>query len=222
MTAIQPGTDSVAVGDTAPVTLTPLEYLAQSPITREIKRLGATDEHLEMVRWSGATEGIPFDQWSVKGHPGMPVGTFRLLKPYCTMKWLILEDPPPSREKNDAWEYITLVISAPIFAIGLRAKEAQKARARKPRGKTEDGSTIGEIIGKLALAPIHRDLTAKGLWAHFFADLEQRGLAPQETEAPRDRLRAAYTYEAQTGRKRIAFSRFATIVSQFRQQKKSR
>ena len=81
MTAIQPGTDSAVVGDAAPVTLTPLEYLALSPITLEIKRLGATDEHLGMVRWSGATHGVPFDQWSVKGHHGMPVATFRQLKP---------------------------------------------------------------------------------------------------------------------------------------------
>lgn len=137
------------------------------------------------------------------------------------MKWLVLEDPPPSRERDDAWHYITLELAAPIFAIGLRAKEAQQARARKPRGKTEDGSTIREIIGKLALAPIHRDLTANGLRAHFFADLEERRLAPQETKAPRDRLRAAYTYEAQVGRKQIAFGRFATIVPQFRRQRKS-
>ena len=50
-------------------------------------------EHLEMVRWSGATHGVPFDQWSVKGHPGMPVATFRQLKLYRTMKWLILKEP---------------------------------------------------------------------------------------------------------------------------------
>jgi hypothetical protein len=219
MTAIQPGTDSAVVGDAAPVILTPLEYLALSAITVEIKRLGATDEHLEMVQWRGATHGLPFDQWSVKGHPGMPVAAVRLLKPYCTMKWLILEEPPPSRERDDAWHYISLVLGAPIFEIGLRAMEAQQARARKPRGKTEDGSTIGEIIDKLAHAPIHRDLTAKELWPHFFADLEERGLAPQETKAPRDRLGAAYTYEAQVRRKQITFSRFATIVSQFRRQK---
>jgi hypothetical protein len=139
-------------------------------------------EHLEMVRWSGATHGVPFDQWSVKGHPGMPVATFRQLKLYRTMKWLILKEPtraagpvslatlfisfltigspsfgggltgwnpPPSRERDDAWQYITLELAAPIVAIGLRAKEAQQARARKPRGTTEDGSTIREIIGKL-------------------------------------------------------------------------
>jgi hypothetical protein len=69
-------------------------------------------------------------------HPGMPVATFRRLKLYCTLKWLILEDPPPSRERDDAWLYITLeLVAAPIMKIGLRAKEAQRARARKPRGK---------------------------------------------------------------------------------------
>ena len=94
----------------------------------------------------------------------MPVGTFRRLKLYCTLKWLILVGPPPSRERDDAWQYITLELAAPIFAIRLRAKEAQQARARKPHGKTEDGSTIREIIGKLALAPIHRDLRAKEVW----------------------------------------------------------
>jgi hypothetical protein len=40
---------------------------------------------------------------------------------------------------------------------GLNAKKAQQARARKPRVKLYDGTTINEIIADLALSPEHRD-----------------------------------------------------------------
>jgi hypothetical protein len=83
--------------------VTPEELLASLPITRELKRLGVTDEQLRTLHFASSGRGYPFDEWPVLGSD-VPADAIPLLKPYCTLKWLLLEDPPPSRDRDDAWQ----------------------------------------------------------------------------------------------------------------------
>jgi hypothetical protein len=148
----------------------------------------------ETLHFSSSGSGYPFDEWPVLGSD-VPRNAIPLLRPYCTLKWLLLEDPPPSRDRDDAWQYITMMESADLVEAGLNAKKAQQARARKPRVKLYDGTTINEIIADLALSPEHRDQTAEELWPHFFARLEALEHSPEEILHPREPRKCAYRYE---------------------------
>lgn len=197
----------------------PTDYVAQHPITLKLKRLGIRDDQLDALHFHRPDLGDAFDSWRFVGPGYLPVSTISLLKAYCALKWLILDNPPRSRHRDDAWLLVAQTEAAPLVEIGLRTKAAQKARARKPRGRTEDGSAIREIVGALVRSPESRDASAKELWLRFFAALEERELVPEEVEAPRDCGKTAYRYNGPRGRKGIAFGRFATIVSEFRSKK---
>lgn len=108
--------------------------------------------------------------------------------------------------------------------IGARHREVQRARAQKPRRKvTEDGRTLSQIIGDLVLRPDSRDQPTKELWPRFFAELDRLELGPKEIEHPTDLSKSAYAFCDDKGNERkIAYGRFANIVSRVRQQKKSR
>lgn len=92
----------------------------------------------------------------------------------------------------------------------------QAARARKPRGKTADGRTIGEIVGKLIRKPELLGCSAKELWPHFYAALEEAGLDPQEEGKVKSGRSAGYSYEYRGRRKSISFKHFANAVSDLR------
>jgi hypothetical protein len=195
-------------------------YLEQHPITQEIRRRGARNEHLEAIRFSSFNRRLPFDRWSVIGGPvELPVGAIAMLKAYCALKWLVIDDPGPSQDRDDAWRLVAETMVAPVFATGMIMSAAQRARAKRPRGRTEDGRTIREIIGRLVSAPECRDASVKELWPQFFSTLEVLDLGPEEVPAPRDRNGAAYRYDARGSQRRITFGRFATIISELRREK---
>jgi hypothetical protein len=66
--------------------VTPEELLASLPITRELKRLGVTDEQLRTLHFSSSGRGYPFNEWPVLGSD-VPTNAIPLLS-YCTLKWL--------------------------------------------------------------------------------------------------------------------------------------
>jgi len=135
----------------APANESSESYLASHPITLRLRQLGATDEHLAAMNFRDNNVGWPFDRWSFTWGHGTPLETLHFMKAYCDLKWLILDDPPYSRDKEDAWRLVRDEIVAPIYALGLKFKEAQKRRAKKARGKIPTTDlTIREIIGGLA------------------------------------------------------------------------
>jgi hypothetical protein len=201
--------------------VTPEELLASLPITRELKRLGVTDEQLRTLHFASSGRGYPFDEWPVLGSD-VPTDAIPLLKRYCTLKWLLLEDPPPSRDRDDAWQYITMLESAHLVEAGLNAKKAQQTRARKPRVKLYDGTTINEIIADLALSPEHRDQTAEELWPHFYARLEALGHSPEEILHPSEPRKCAYRYGFAEKQRKISRGRFANVVATARKAAQSR
>jgi hypothetical protein len=208
---------------------TPAELVASHEITLRLKCFGVTDGQLEAMRFRPNQKRWPFDQWSFTWDSGMSitaipatsVTAISLIKAYCALKWLILENPEGSRDKDDAQHLVSATMAAPIYQIGIRHKETQRLRAKKPRSNTtEDGISTEYIIEQLALSAEHREETTKELWPHFFSKLEEAKLRPKESSHSNPR-QSSYTYNpSDGGPKSITFGRFANQVSQYR--KKSR
>lgn len=196
------------------------EYLEAHELTRRLDRLGVTREQRQSMQFTRSCKGQPFAEWTTCRVGEIPPDALLLIKPYCALKWLILEDPPESRDTDEAWTLVSAAVAAPIIEIGLRTKRAQSERAKKPRSRVTDfGETLEQLIAELALDPQHRDSTAKDLWPHFFAELDTQELNPEEVNHPLDVTKCGYMYDFGSGRKKITFGRFANIVSQARRKK---
>jgi len=196
----------------------PGQYLEAHSITRELDRLGVTHEQRQSIRFPSSNVGYPFDQWATCWSGNVPREAAGLVKAYCALKWLILEDPPESEDTHHAWRLVSETVAAPIVAVGLRTKSAQSKRARKPRGKIAGfEETLGQLIKELALSSRYRDNTARELWPHFFDVLSQKDLDPTEIEDPTHHTACVYQYDSACGgRKEISFRRFANIVAKAR------
>ena len=115
---------------------------------------------------------------------------------------------------------------AGVLYEGFRANVAngvaQSQRARKPRVKVgDDGETIRDIIGTLALANEYREESARKLWNRFYGELDSLALNPKETtHESGDFNKLAYEYDFNSSRRKITFGRFAVIVSAVRTEKK--
>jgi hypothetical protein len=154
----------------------PVEYLAGHELTQELRRQGVTDQQLEAIRFWSNNVGWPFEQWSFTWANGTPETAIPLMKAYCALKWLILNDPPGSRDKDDAWRLVGETLIAPIYKSGLEYRHAQSQRARRPRGRlTDDGKTMPEVVRQLALKP--GILRGSG----FQSNLEGRRIAQSKT-----------------------------------------
>jgi hypothetical protein len=148
---------------------TPSQALKKHCITRELVKLGFTTEELRSVKFRGTNAGWAFDRWPLtwSGIPDVKaLPALDLMRAYCALKWIVLEVPPWSRDRDDAWALVTATIAAPTFQIGLNTKKAQSKRAKHPRGiVTRDRKTLDQGIERLALR-VHPTLSAKELWGH--------------------------------------------------------
>jgi hypothetical protein len=204
-------------------TQTRAELVLNHELTLHLKHLGVTDDQLEAMRFRPKQESWPFDQWAFTWGAGTPDEAIPLIKAYCALKWLILENPEYSRDKDDAWHLVSVTVAVPIYRIGVKHKEAQRLRAKKPRSKfTEDGQSTERIIEKLAINPEYSDETANELWNHFFQKLDEAKLRPKE-ENHSDPRKRAYTYWPSNGTvASITYGRFANLVSKYRRNHASR
>jgi hypothetical protein len=99
--------------------------------------------------------------------------------------------------------------------------EAQRKRARKPRGKIGDnGETVGQIIEDLALQPRTRELAVKALWTHFFSELE-RHVSVQPDESHTDMRKWCYKYDFNGKGKTICYGTFANKIKEARSKQKT-
>ncbi|MFZ1007453.1 MAG: hypothetical protein WAN65_11485 [Candidatus Sulfotelmatobacter sp.] len=198
-------------------TETPSQYLESHYLTRELARLGVTDEQLQGMRFRSSNQDRPFSRWSYTWLGKIPSQVIPLVKAYCALKWLVLENPSYSRDKEDAWQLVAETMAAPTLAIGERARDAQSKRAKRPRGKiTDDGETIDQVIQKLAVNPQYRRDTAKELWTRFWHLLMEKELDPKEIEDPENAEKQTYAYDFKNGRKEMTFRRFQCVVSKAR------
>jgi hypothetical protein len=92
---------------------------------------------------------------------------------------------------------------APLAMVGKKHSLQQAKRARKPR------SRLTAIIQ--ALMRQNPETSAKELWPHLYSALDEKGLNPTDIDQI-DKWRYEYD-NGDESRKRITFSRFATIVS---------
>ena len=141
-----------------------------------------------------------------------------LCKAYCAFRWLVLDNPPSSRNKDDAWTYINQILAAPIYQFALETRENQKKRATQPRvAKGDRGETLHQIIQALVSRAEYGDLRAKHLWPHFRSALEEHGLDPKDKAAAgSDPRKSSYTYDFRDGQRQISFGSFANLVSKLR------
>jgi hypothetical protein len=168
--------------------MTPSQYLETHKLTQELARLGVTAEQRQSMRFSSSNKRWPFDQWTVQWQGNIPSEAIPHVKAYCALKWLILEDPADSRDKQDAWRLVSETMVAPLVALGVRTKDAQSRRAKKPRGKvTSYGETLGQLIEKLALQRQYRNRSAKELWPHLFSVLNELERYPEDTRSHKPR-----------------------------------
>jgi hypothetical protein len=199
---------------------TPEEYVATHEISLLLKRLGLTEKQLDQIQFrpNNAERALP--EWTFTWGPGTPLDAIPDMMAYCALKFLVLGRPKSSKDKEDASHLVSVATAAPIYRIGIKHKEAQRLRAKKPRGKrADDGRTIHSIIDKLALHPEHRDETAKELWGHLFSELDSAGLCPKEI-VHSDQKKVIYSFEPPDGQASITRGRFDNLVSKYR--KKSR
>ena len=115
---------------------TPAEYVASHELTLQLKRLGVTDGQLEAMQFRPNQEGRPFINGRSPGARGTPLTALSLVKAYCALKWLILENSKHSRDKDDAWHLVSATMATPIYRMGISYKETQRLRAKKPRSAT--------------------------------------------------------------------------------------
>jgi hypothetical protein len=190
--------------------------LLQDPITMELTKRGVTDDQLAAMRFRGSSRGKRFDDWSFIWANGMPLEAMPFVKVYCALKWLIFDDPPASREKDDAWRYGNDAMLAPVIAVGLKHQEAQKRRAQRPRVKvTDDGQTFKQVVERFVCKPENSEEGAPQLWPRFFAELDQLGLDPEEV-TPSNCRKPPYEYTFGYKRRRISYRQFANLVSRSR------
>src|SRR5580692_1001026 len=84
------------------------ENISEHMITIHLKNIGVTDEQLKVMRFRPNCNNLPFDQWTFTWGPGTPLEAIPRIKDYCALKWLLLESPLPSRDRDDASRVISV------------------------------------------------------------------------------------------------------------------
>lgn len=123
---------NVAPTATVAQPMTPKQYLATHELTARLKRLGIRPAQLNSVRFK-MSEGDEFRDWRVINFAPSrssksvahlwPENLFHEMRVWCTFRWLILDDPPESRDRRDAWDLVARYLAEPSF----KAKQKQDA-----------------------------------------------------------------------------------------------
>jgi hypothetical protein len=121
--------------------MTPQEFLAEHPLTQEMRRRGAREDQLTQFRLRNGRDGLPFSGWSYDGPGDAPIAVLGIAKAYCALRWLVMEAPPPSRDVDDAWREISDVLAAPVFELGLKFGEKGK-KTDEQQKKNQRRATI--------------------------------------------------------------------------------
>lgn len=127
------------------------QYLAEHPITQRLVALGISQAQMDGVRFK-RDEGDEFSMWRVVGVPWPWLEDRRV---WCTLRWLILDDPADSRDRRDAWEFIT------SYFRGIAEEAVRNARKQGTVTSTE-----------------RRQLKNRGR-NHRIRDAHAHGLAPK-------------------------------------------
>jgi hypothetical protein len=147
------------------------ELLENDDITVKLRSLGVSTEQLARVFLSNRREGFPFALWNFNCPHDLPPEARLFLRPYAALKYLLLEDPPESPDKDAAWEVVALAKADPLIKLALDTKKQQSLRAKKSRGKiSDDGKTVRELVEQIVRR--NPDGSVDQLWSSFFDRLE--------------------------------------------------
>ena len=207
--------------------MTPEQLLESDSLTASLKAKGWTDEELRASRFMFWNPELPFALWSIAcpDQNDLKKVDFAILRAYVTLRWLLIDNPPSSRNRDDAWAYVADVKAAPLMEAGQRYIQAQRERATKPRGVLwSGGPTMKALVEGLAT---RSDLVAespRGLWPHLISELRgEEDLSPEAVWNESEPRKSTLTYEPGSAargddaiRKSITYGRFCTIVSHAR------
>jgi hypothetical protein len=205
-----------------PSVLPPTASAEAQDLTDRLRALGASDDELSRIELTLRRDGVPFSLWNllISGPLlNLPEEARPLLKPYATLKWLLLEDPPPSRDRDEAWVLVAMTCSAPSIELGQKTAQLQSDRAKKSRGRVSPGGqTSRQIIERVV--EINPTGKIQQYWETFFRRLDEAVLAPRFVYDPFDEKKVSIEYETTTQpRKKMSFARFKNIISEIRRKK---
>ena len=179
----------------------PGSLLFKHPMVCELNRLGVTEQQLESLRFWKRGKDCPFDKWPITWTGNLTPAAIFLARAYCALKWIVLDDPPSSPDKDAANRLISEIEIQPIIDAAEKHSHTQSRRAKKNRNKiTESGMTTKDVIRRLIFNPELANLKAKELWPHLCSALEEIGAAPRDISSPQDPNSWAYEYETYSGR----------------------
>lgn len=104
------------------------------------------------------------------------------------------------RALAEAERIIGNAIREPLADAGIKAIEAQQARATVPRMPP----VVGEIIGSLA----RETSDAKELWPSFVGSLDREGLDPKEATTPAGDLQVMYEIDSNGSQRKMTLRTF--------------
>ncbi len=183
-------------------------------ITEQLCDLGVRERQLVDVRFIRPDPSRSFDCWPFTFPNDMSETAIPLLKDFLTFRWIVRDavDMPTS----DAWRSANEYASLKNVATARAFTQNQSEKAKRPRGRTDDGRSSEDLVATLCSKPESRETSAAELWPHFFSFLESEMLDPE------GRGQTSYIYETKSGRKRIARRTFANLVSRVSRSKKTK
>ena len=114
--------------------LTPSEFIEQHELTLFLKKSGVSDEQLQNVRFKKNPDD-PFSSWRAQATRDWPSSMADHLLAWCTFRWLIRENPPHTRDKDDAHRYLAIYFASPQLKAGLGLLESAQKSADKSKEK---------------------------------------------------------------------------------------
>lgn len=124
------------------------EFVEQHELTKFLKELGLSDAQLQNVRFK-KNSGDPYSQWRVQAAAEWPLGMEDHLQAWCTFCWLILEEPPHSRDRDDAHNHLAIYFAGAQIEAGLKVLEgAQKGGKKSSQTKQSKATKFIEQFQK--------------------------------------------------------------------------
>ena len=192
--------------------------LNEHPIALELKELGVEEKQLNSIRYWRRGKFDPLDEAPVTWSGQLQPQAIPLARVYCALRGILDGSLISAEDRETAHRIVAIYGIHPIIYAAEKHSGAQSDRAKKKRNSiAADGTTINDLIRRLVCNPELSGLSAKDLWPHLYAALDEIGAAPEEISSPRDAKTSAWQYVTYNGRsRRMTFDTFQNIVSKLK------
>jgi hypothetical protein len=127
--------------------MTPTQYLARHEMTLRLKRLRVTKKQLDGVSYR-RSEGSEFRDWMVVSKVKWPDKLLHERDVWCALRWLVMDNPPESRDKRDAWEFVSVELKKMFEGQARSAKlQAGRDKANHRRKAAADQKAVDTFKG---------------------------------------------------------------------------